>query len=78
MIPRGKCQVEQHQLATRKRKESGNSASTTVTSSGINSELDIQIYLTSEQRVDREVFMSLPRDMREELVRQWKSQRKQQ
>ncbi len=76
-----KCQDskrEQQQLATRKRKESDNSASTTA-SSGNSSELDIQrYYLTSEQSVDREVFMSLPRDIREELVSQWKSQQNQQ
>lgn len=69
----------QQPLATRKRKESDNSASTTaISSSDSNNELDIQRYLICEQSVDREVFMSLPRDIREELVSRWRSQQEQQ
>mmetsp|Transcript_3540 Transcript_3540/g.5379 ORF Transcript_3540/g.5379 Transcript_3540/m.5379 type:complete len:426 (+) Transcript_3540:60-1337(+) len=70
---------EQQQLATRKRKESSSCDSTnTTSSSGSSNEMDIQRYLACEQSVDREVFVSLPRDIREELVSQWKSLQNQQ
>ena len=72
-------QQQKQELSTRKRRESNNNDNNTAasSSSGDNAESDIQRYLTSEQSVDREVFMSLPTDIRDELVRQWKSQQNQ-
>ena len=74
-------QQQQQQLST-KREESNNNdsnaAAAASSSSRSSKESDIARYLTSEQSVDREVFMSLPDDIREELVGQWKSQQNQQ
>ena len=74
-----KKQQQQQQLSTQKREESNKDSSTADYSSGASSdESDIQKYLTSEQSVDKEVFMSLPQDIRKELAAQWKSEQNQQ
>jgi alkylated DNA repair dioxygenase AlkB len=71
---------QQDQLSTQKREESNNNDSATAASfsRASSDESDTQRYLTSEQSVDKEVFMSLPQDIREELVAQWKSQQNRQ
>lgn len=69
-------QQKKQELSTRKREEPNNTDSNTAATSFSydSKESDIQRYLTSEQSVDREVFMSLPSDILDELVSQWKSQ----
>lgn len=69
------------QLSTQKIEESMNNDSATAASmsSAITVvEYDTRKYLTSEQSVDKNVFMSLPQDIREELVTQWKTQQNRQ
>ncbi|KAL7430956.1 hypothetical protein ACHAXM_002446 [Skeletonema potamos] len=69
------------QLSTQKSEESMNNDSATAASmsSAITVvEYDTRKYLTSEQSVDKNVFMSLPQDIREELVTQWKTQQNRQ
>ena len=66
-------------LSTQKRDEANNSISTSSSSNSSNDdESDTQRYLASEQSVDEKVFMSLPHDIREELISQWKSFQRQQ